>query len=176
MQLAFLRFLAVLAALAPAVPALATVDPPTPKKEEVRPVIAAVLDNVAIGTACDSHIWKVQTPACASFKYHVIGYQQATLIIQYTRVAATKVFLRCDTSIEGTPPWATHQNGDNLGSTIPMYDWGPEWDVSSTPAALATAVWRVNIRLNDPWLRCRFYSTAGGTSDKVKVWLILGSP
>ena len=156
--------------------ALATVDPPTPKKEEIKPVVAAVLNNVSINTACDADTWKVQTPACASFRYHVIGYQQATLIIKFTRSGATKVFLRCETAIEDAPPWAMVQNGDNQGSTIPMYDWAPEWDVSTTPAALASAVWRVNIKLNDPWLRCRLYSTAGNTSDRTSVWLILGSP
>lgn len=168
-------YLAAVASLLIAIPALAAVDPPEAKHELVVTLTDAILSAAAINAACDSQVHLVATPACAYFKKKVLGYHQATIQVTYTKGAATDVYMVCERSIDGAVPWGVFDAGITGATYIDMKALPYRWDVSAL-AGGEGASWRVNLKLNDPWLRCRFWSTSGNANDKVTVQITLASP
>lgn len=163
-----------IAAATLALPAIAASPSPTPKSESIV-VVGTVLPLSSINTACDAQIWNVDEPACAYWEKQAVGYTQATAYVCYTRGAATTVYMQCDGAIDNATPWASFQTGTPATSSITMANLPYAWDTSGITAGQGDC-WRVNLKINDAWFRCRYWSTAGTTNDKVIVRLTLGSP
>jgi len=57
-----------------------------------------------------------------------------------------------------------------------MKDIPYRWNVVALVAG-KSLVWRANLKLNDPWFRCRFWTDVGaGAGDTVKVDVTYATP
>ncbi len=172
------RFLLILSlALAPSV-ALAG----TPLTAEQQTFTNPVLNTTAVNVACDANIHNVVTPACASFKLPMAGWTQATLLILYTKGAATELQIATDGGVDMNAdgvmtaadlPWAIMQAGNATAvPKITMGDQSLAWDVSGLAGAGTMAKLVTFKDLNADWIRWRITTTAGNGSDSIKIWLI----
>ncbi len=133
---------------------------------------AASLNTTAINVACAASIHATETTNCASFELYVGGHTEVTLLVEYTRDAATVVTMHVDGSKDGSAPWGIQQMGD--GSVPPAVTIADQTVPKSVSASTA---WLVTVeKITTPWVRFRFVGTSATANDTVKVWVFKMGP
>lgn len=165
------RILTLVLSLA-ALPALAAPPAPKPMQGYMVPLQAAVLTAEPIDAACDADPGATDTPACASFELNTLGYKRVTLVIRYTRDAATAVTLSKDSSLDGAPPWGVLQIGSASPPVVTMTSQQTTWDVSALGAG-DSVTWEVTFDVTAPYTRFRLEGASASADDVVTVNAVL---
>lgn len=155
-----------------AAPALAAPPAPKPMQSYMVPMQTSVLSAESIDAACDADPGATDTPACASFELNTHGYKRVTLIIRYTRDAATTVTMSKDSSVDGAPPWGVLQIGSAAPPVVTMTSQQTTWDVSAIGAG-DSVTWEVTFDVTGPYTRFRLEGASASADDVVTVNAVL---